>query len=141
MELSLFRHMTPKVREAPGHRAAEHPLKVLDHLRIRVRRRDVLADGVERASVTPRVEHVPLVGALVRGVDARRDVTRAHESLGIREARNRLVGGEVAAGRNLRVAGIAAEVHVHLAGPRLEPDEADEIAAIATYALAVAVAS
>jgi hypothetical protein len=101
----------------------------------------VLAQRVERAAVTPGVEQVPLIGTLVRRVKTGGDVTPAQESLRIGKARNGLVGGEVAAGRNLRVAGITAKVHVHFARPRLEPDEADEVATVAADGLAVGVAS
>src|SRR5439155_2744916 len=97
--------------------------------------------SVERASAPPRVEHVPLVGALVRSVNARGDVTRAHASFRIREAGNRFVGVEVWARRDLRLARVAPEVHVDLTGSGLKPDEADQIAAIAAHGLAVAVAS
>jgi hypothetical protein len=101
----------------------------------------MLAERVERATVTPGVEHVPLIGTLVCRVDPSGDVTRAYPSLGIREAGNGLVGREIAAGRNLPVAGVTPEVHVHLAGAGFEPDKADQVAAVAADGLAVGVAS
>src|SRR6266567_747377 len=81
--------------------------------------------------MTPGVEHVPLVSTLIRRIDPRRDVTCMRGVFRIGEARDRLVRVEVAAGRNPQPARVAAKVHVYLAAPRLEPDEADQVAAVA----------
>src|SRR5207247_10625494 len=118
---------------------AEHPTQGANHTRICVGRRDVLTDGVKRATATPRVEQVPLVGALVRRIDVHDDATRTNGAVRIGEARNRLVGVEVATCRNPRPARISPEVDVYLAAARLTPDETDQIAPVATDGLAVCV--
>ena len=117
----------------------EHPIQVPNDTCVPIRRRDVLADRVQGSVALPRIEHVPLIRALVRRVDACGDVRGVRLALRIREARNRLVRIEVRARRNLCAAGIAAKVHVHLAGARLAPEEADQIAAIVADGFAVAV--
>src|SRR6185295_8210774 len=92
------------------HEAGHDPIEVLHDLAVREAELgyDVLADRVERPVLLPGVEDVPGVGAAV---------DRVH------------VHGLAVAGRNPGLARIAAQVHVHLAGAALEPDEPDQIAA------------
>src|SRR5919198_4935581 len=89
--------------------------------------------------MTPRVEDVPEIDTLIRRVHACSDVTCACDAFLVGEARHGLVRVEVAAGWDPRAPWIAAEVHVHLAGPRLEPNEADQVAAVAVDAVDVRV--
>src|SRR5205807_1103726 len=97
---------------------------------VRVRQRDVLAERVKGVPTTPCVEHVPLVDALVCRIDACRNATRVHGALQVREAGDGLVRVEVAARGNPDDPWVAAKVDVHLATTRLEPHEADQVAAI-----------
>src|SRR5581483_1444324 len=73
---------------------------------------------------------------LVHRVDGRRDPALANGAALVAEARNPLLH-ELPAGRvllhapgNRRAAGIAAQIHVHLAALRLRPGEAREVAAV-----------
>src|SRR6185295_11328802 len=84
---------------------------------------DVLADRVERPVLLPGVEDVPGVGAAV-------DRVHVHGLAGdLPRASLAAEAGLAVAGRNPGLARIAAQVHVHLAGAALEPDEPDQIAA------------
>src|SRR5712691_7862873 len=95
-----------------------------------IRGGDVLADRVQRAAETPRIEDVPHVGALIRRVHRRSDPLEVLGSPAVAEARNESVGSEIFATRHTGTSGITAEVHVHVSAPLLVPDEADQIAAI-----------
>src|SRR6187551_2456189 len=108
------------------HESGHDPIEGLHHLAVRQAElgHHVLAHRVERSVVLPRVEDVPGVGALVDRVDV--DSPAGDLPCTPLAAEARLA----VAGRHLRFAGIAAQVHVHLAGVALEPDEADEIAAV-----------
>src|SRR6476646_9312449 len=66
---------------------AHHPIEVVKHLRVRVRRGNVFRNRVQRAMLTPRVEQMPLVGTLIRGVERRELRTEPLLALRIREAR------------------------------------------------------
>src|SRR6478672_2099457 len=74
---------------SPGldpHERAHHPIEVVKHLRVGVRRGNVFRDRVERATLTPGVEQMPLVGTLIRGVERRELRTEPLLALGVREA-------------------------------------------------------
>src|SRR5438105_648860 len=72
------------------HEAAQHPVEIAAHLRVVDRRCDMLADGVERATMAPGVEDVPLVRVLVDRVDRRVDAVRMDVTVGVAEARNQV---------------------------------------------------
>src|SRR6266540_4742575 len=121
------------------HETPEDAVEVAPHLSIAQRRRDVLAHGVQRAFVPPRVQDVPLIGVLV-DVEDRCDQTRgAHRAGGIAEARDELPALRVGvlAFRYPSTPRIATEVHVQLttrrAGAGLLPDPAHQVAAVAAH--------
>src|SRR5919204_4531297 len=66
--------------------AAQNPVEVPARLPVRDRRRHMLAHGVQRAAVAPRVEDVPLIRVLIDGVDGRGDAVRANPAVRIAEA-------------------------------------------------------
>src|SRR5215208_6011248 len=110
-------------------------LQVGDDLPVRERRREVLRQRVQRPTVPPREQDVPLVGVLVDGVHRRGNPVRAHGPARVTETWDRLlVLAAAGAARDRRASGIATEVDVQLA-PRgaaagLLPHEADEVAPV-----------
>ena len=62
--------------------------------------------------------------------DPRVDLSGMCRPFQVGEARDRLVGVEIAAGRDPQAPRIAAEIHVHLPTARFEPDEAEQVAAV-----------
>src|SRR6266542_610342 len=119
------------------HEAAQHRVEIAARLRVRDRRRDVLADRVQRAAMAPGVEDVPLVCVLVDGVDRGVDAVRTDVATRVAEARDQLafLRVRVDALRNRSTSRIAAKVHVQFAagsaGARFLPDPTLEIAAVA----------
>src|SRR6266487_3581503 len=75
---------------ADEHEAPQHPVEIAARLRVRDRRRDMLADGVQRAAMAPSVEDVPLVGVLIDGVHRRVDAVRTDVTVRVAEARNQV---------------------------------------------------
>src|SRR5919201_6836684 len=124
--LRVRRKSAPRTDEDErGQLASEVP----EHLRVPERRCDVLAQRVERAVVAPRVQQVPLVGAVVDGVEGGVDPVRAVRPAPIFEAgdaRDVVLAG---ADGDTRAAGVRTQVHVLLLA-RLLPDEADQVAAV-----------
>src|SRR6266511_4018607 len=122
---------------ADEHEAPQHPVEIAARLRVRDRRRDVLAHGVQRAATAPCVEDVPLVRVLIDGVDRGVDAVRTDVAARVAEARDplALLRVRVDALRNRSTSRIAAQVHVQLAAggarARLLPDPALEIAPVA----------
>src|SRR5262245_4114298 len=108
------------------HDAGHDPIDVLHDLAVREAElwHDVLAHGVERPVVLPRVENVPGVGTAVDRVDVDRLPCDLPRSALAAEARLTV------AARHLSLAGIPAQVDVHLVGTTLEPQEADQVAPI-----------
>src|SRR6187551_610543 len=108
------------------HEAGHDPIEVLHHLSVRQAElgHDVLADRVERPVLFPGVEDVPRVGAVVDRVDVYGPAADLPRSPLAAEA------WRAVARRHLGFSRIAAQVHVHLAGTALEPDEADEVAVL-----------
>src|SRR6185503_10573467 len=108
------------------HEAGHDPIEVLHDCAVGEPElgNDVLADRVEGPVFLPRVEDMPSVRAAVDGVDV--DILPGDLARAVPAAEARLA---VAVG-HIRLARIAAEVDVHLVGVALEPEEADEVAAL-----------
>src|ERR1700741_3372292 len=68
----------------------EHAIEGLAHFAVTERRRDMLADGVERTAVPPGVQDVPLIGVLVHVEDGRGQAAGADSAPGIAEARDQV---------------------------------------------------
>src|SRR5262245_10863781 len=117
--------------------APDEPLEVRDHFPEAEGRRDVLARRVEGSVPSPEEGDMPLVRVARDGVDGHLPAADLLRAARVAEAGHELP--PVLAARDRRPARIAAEVHVEVPGPRLVPEEPDEVAPVPVDDGAVAV--